>query len=450
MMGELGHLCLIVAWMLSLLQSVALYIYPKFKLHEALVCLTKRFPVSHCLLYTASLLTLFWALYSNDFSLQYVAANSNTHLLWYYRLCALWGAHEGSLLLWCWLLSLLTLIVTRERFCHAWSKQYRVKVVSYIAMVNAGLTGFILLTSNPFLRYLPHFPSQGRDLNPLLQDPGMIAHPPILYSGYVGYVIVFAMAMAALSKDHYEQRWIRWVTPWSRIAWSWLTLGIVLGSWWAYRELGWGGFWGWDPVENASFLPWLMGTALLHLQVVNNKSRRAQISALLVAMSCFILSLLGTFLVRSGVIVSVHAFAQDPSRGIGLLLLLTVVLFLVLTKFFMHSKKVFELAKQRENLRHVLLWAQAILFSLATCTVLLGTLYPMFSQIFFHESLSVGAPYFNSVMLPQVVLGLLLMVFLIGSMGVKSEEKSGILGLRIWLELLVSTLASLVFFLDSW
>ena len=311
MIVEIGHFALI----LSLGFSILLSIFPLWGAHvgnTAMMNTARPLAVGMFLSLLLSFVILSWAFYVNDFTVSYVASNSNSALPWYYRLTAVWGAHEGSLLLWVLIQAGWTVAVAI--FSRGMPQESVARVLAVMGMIGIGFLLFIILTSNPFERTLPHFPVDGRDLNPLLQDPGLIVHPPMLYMGYVGFSVAFAFAIASLMAGQLDTAWARWSRPWTTAAWVFLTLGIALGSWWAYYELGWGGWWFWDPVENASFMPWLAGTALMHSLAVTEKRGTFKAWTVLLAISAFSLSLLGTFLVRSGVLVSVHAFASDPTR----------------------------------------------------------------------------------------------------------------------------------------
>ncbi|HEV8693387.1 MAG TPA: heme lyase CcmF/NrfE family subunit, partial [Lysobacter sp.] len=325
------------------------------------------------------------------FSLKYVATNSNSLLPVVYRYTAVWGAHEGSLLLWALILALWTAAVAR--FSRRLPDEVIARVLGVMGIIALGFLAFLIFTSNPFERLLPAV-VEGRDLNPLLQDPGMIIHPPMLYTGYVGFSVPFAFAIAALLDGRIDARWLRWTRPWTNVAWAFLTLGIALGSWWAYYELGWGGWWFWDPVENASFMPWLAGAALLHSQAVTEKRGSFRGWTLLLAIATFSLSLLGTFLVRSGVLTSVHAFASDPARGLFVLTFLGIVIggSLVLYALRAPSDETgtpFGIAS-----RETLLLANNLLLSTACAMVLMGTLYPLLADALDLGKISVGPPYF--------------------------------------------------------
>ena len=344
---------------------------------------------------------------TNDFSVLNVATNSNSQLPLQYRLAATWGSHEGSLLLWTFMLTLWMVAVTL--FSNHLPSEMIARVLSVMAMISCGFLLFMLLTSNPFERLFPA-PADGRDLNPLLQDPAMVAHPPMLYMGYVGFCVAFAFAISALIGGKLDATWARWSRPWTTIAWMFLTCGIALGSFWAYYELGWGGWWFWDPVENASFMPWLVGTALIHSLAVTEKRGGFKSWTVLMAIAAFSLSLLGTFLVRSGVLTSVHAFANDPKRGTFILAFLTVVIGGSLALYAWRAKQVGLGSKFEVLSRESLLLTNNVLLIVAAGSVLLGTLYPLFVDALNLGKLSVGPPYFNTVFVPLMAPAM----FLIG------------------------------------
>ena len=354
-----------------------------------------------------AMLSLAYAFLVNDFSFVYVAQNSNTHLPWFYRVCALWGGHEGSLLLWVFILNLWTVavIVLNQSIELA----LLARVVSVLGFISAGFLLFLLTLSNPFSLAAERM-MDGRDLNPLLQDPGLIIHPPLLYMGYVGFSVSFAFAIAALLSGRFDKQWATWMRPWTLAAWCFLTWGIVSGSWWAYRVLGWGGWWFWDPVENASLLPWLAGTALIHSLLVVEKKELLKTWVILLAILTFALSLIGTFIVRSGILISVHAFAVDPWRGVFMLGLLVV---LIGTALAIYAFKIHRLKQQDLHVsllsRTTLLIVNNVLLSVMVFTVLLGTLYPLIIEVLGFGKLSVGAPYFNLVLTPFAILILFFM-----------------------------------------
>ncbi|MDI9818587.1 MULTISPECIES: heme lyase CcmF/NrfE family subunit [unclassified Legionella] len=343
----------------------------------------------------------------DDFSVTYVLTNSSVSLPWFYKLCAVWGGHEGSMLLWVAILSLWMLAISF--FSSALDKAMRARVLAVLGFLSAGFILFLLATSNPFGRQFQLLQTQGRDLNPLLQDPGFLFHPPMLYMGYVGFSVAFSFAIAALWVGRVESSWAKWTRPWTLAAWCCLTTGITLGSWWAYRELGWGGWWFWDPVENASFMPWLVGTALIHSLAVSEQRKQFKAWTLLLAITAFSLSLIGTFLVRSGVLTSVHAFAVDPQRGLYILGFLLVVIGGSLVLFALRAQTL----QSRDNLslvsRESALLLNNVLLAVIMLTVLMGTVYPLLIDGLGLGKLSVGAPYFNSVFVPLMIPLLVLM-----------------------------------------
>ena len=341
----------------------------------------------------------------NDFSVEYVASHSNSALPHYYRIAGVWGGHEGSLLLWALMLGVWMTAVTV--FSRHLPDDMVARVLGVMGLVSIGFLLFMLFTSNPFMRLFPA-PADGRDLNPLLQDPGMVMHPPMLYMGYVGFSVAFAFAIAALLAGRLDAAWARWSRPWTTVAWAFLTVGIALGSWWAYYELGWGGWWFWDPVENASFMPWLVGTALIHSLAVTEKRGSFRSWTVLLAISAFALSLLGTFLVRSGVLTSVHAFATDPARGVFILMFLTVVIGGSLVLFAWRTARIGLGGSFEPVSRESFLLSNNVLLAAATGSVLLGTLYPLALDALGLGKISVGPPYFDAVfaaiMAPAVFL----------------------------------------------
>ena len=340
---------------------------------------------------------LAYSFITNDFSVLNVATNSNSQLPLHYRLAATWGSHEGSLLLWTFMLTIWMVAVTL--FSKHLPDEIVARVLSVMAVISTGFLLFMLLTSNPFDRLFP-VPPDGRDLNPLLQDPAMVAHPPMLYMGYVGFSVAFAFAISALIGGKLDATWARWSRPWTTVAWMFLTCGIALGSFWAYYELGWGGWWFWDPVENASFMPWLVGTALIHSLAVTEKRGGFKSWTVLLAITAFSLSLLGTFLVRSGVLTSVHAFATDPKRGIFILAFLTLIIGGSLALYAWRAKQVGLGSKFDLLSRESLLLTNNVLLIVAAGSVLLGTLYPLLVDALNLGKLSVGPPYFNTVFVP--------------------------------------------------
>ena len=347
---------------------------------------------------------LAYSFITNDFSVLIVASHSNSQLPLMYRFAAVWGGHEGSLVLWILLLSIWTIAVAVSS--RRLPEYLSARIVGVMGFISAGLILYIVLASNPFLRLSP-VPIDGNDLNPLLQDPAMAIHPPMLYTGYVGFSVAFAFAIAAMLAGRIDQQWARWARPWTTAAWMFLTVGIALGSWWAYYELGWGGWWFWDPVENASFMPWLIGTALIHSLAVTEKRGLFKSSTLLLAIGAFSLSLLGTFLVRSGVLVSVHAFASDPTRGVFILTLLAVVIGGALGLFAWRAPRLDRSVGFKPFSRETFLLINTILLSIATGLILLGTIYPLIVDAMNLGKISVGKPYFETIfllpMLPLVI-----------------------------------------------
>lgn len=349
---------------------------------------------------------LAWSFYIDDFSVAYVANHSNSLLPLQYKISAVWGGHEGSLLLWALILAGWSLSVSL--FSKGLPLDMLARVLSVMGFIAVGFLLFMILTSNPFDRILPNIPQDGGDLNPLLQDFGLIIHPPMLYMGYVGFSVVFAFAIAALLSGRLDSAWARWSRPWTNLAWAFMTVGIALGSWWAYYELGWGGWWFWDPVENASFMPWLVGTALIHSLVMTEKRGVFKNWTLLLAIFTFSLSLLGTFLVRSGVLTSVHAFATDPSRGIFILAFLALVIGGSLTLFALRAPVLKSFSGFTVLSREAFLLINSILLVVAANFVLLGTLYPLITEALNAGKISVGEPYFNfffvKLMIPVALL----------------------------------------------
>ncbi|QKX17960.1 heme lyase CcmF/NrfE family subunit [Microbulbifer sp. YPW1] len=406
MSPELGHFALIV----GLLLSVALSVVPLLGTYTGRVLwMDTARPLSlGVLAFTAvSFVCLTVAFVNSDFTVAYVAQNSNSILPMIYKITAVWGGHEGSILLWLLMLAGWTAAVAL--FSRQLPEVLVARVLSVLGMLLIGFFLFILLTSNPFDRILPFPPNDGSDLNPLLQDPGMIIHPPLLYMGYVGFSVAFAFAIAALLEGRLDSAWARWARPWTAVAWSFLTLGIALGSWWAYYELGWGGWWFWDPVENASFMPWLVGTALLHSLAVTEKRGLFRSWTILLSIFAFGLSLLGTFLVRSGVLTSVHAFATDPLRGGFILAFLAVVVGASLLLFAVRAPAVSAGSVFSVRSRETFLLGNNIVLILIMAVVITGTLYPLLADALGWGKISVGPPFFNMFFVPlMLVLSLLL------------------------------------------
>ncbi len=438
MIPELGHLLLYVA----LGAALALGVLPLAgaqRDRRDWMLLARPLAWVQGVLVLAAFVLLSASFVRNDFSVLYVASNSNTALPLFYRLAAVWGGHEGSLLLWVLMLNVWTVAVAR--FSHRLPLPFVARILGVMGLVAVGFLLFMLFTSNPFDRLLPAAPD-GRDLNPLLQDPGMVIHPPMLYMGYVGFSVAFAFAIAALLGGNLDAAWARWTRPWTTAAWVFLTFGIGLGSWWAYNELGWGGWWFWDPVENASFMPWLTGTALIHSLAVSEKRGSFKVWTVWLAIMAFSLSLLGTFLVRSGVLSSVHAFATDPRRGLFILAFLVIVIGSSLLLFAWRAGRVG--LGQRFGLlsRESLLLVNNMMLAVATGAVLLGTLYPLFLDALGMGKISVGPPYFDTVF--GLLMAPLVLVMGIGPLTRWKNDEAGPLARRLALPLMASVVAALV------
>ncbi|MUG32005.1 MULTISPECIES: heme lyase CcmF/NrfE family subunit [Psychrobacter] len=403
---ELGYFALVASMVLALLQVVL----PTFGIVRQQPHLQRLAPSLAWAQFVAvglSFLALMAGFYYNDFTLVYVAQHSNSLLPWYYKLSATWGGHEGSLLLWVTILAGWSSMVAW--FSRGLPLNMRARVLVILAAVQLMMLAMLIFTSSPFDRTLPNVPVDGADLNPLLQDPGLIFHPPMLYMGYVGMAVPFAFCMAALWAGRLDAVWTRWSRPWALAAWGFLTLGIALGSWWAYYELGWGGWWFWDPVENASLMPWLACTALIHSLAVTEKRGVFKAWTIMLSIFAFALSLLGTFLVRSGVITSVHSFAADPTRGLAILAILGVVIGSGLFVFAVRGWRLTVESHYGLKSRETLLVINNIVILVATLVVLLGTLYPIIADSFNLGQVSVGPPYFNALFVPLAWLILLTM-----------------------------------------
>ena len=393
MIPEVGHFALIIALCLALVQTIVPVLGAQTRTVQW-IAVAKPAARGQFLFIIISYACLTYSFINSDFSVLYVANNSNTVLPTHYKISAVWGAHEGSLLLWVLMLGIWTFAVTI--FSRSLPDDMVARVLGVMGFVSVGFLLFMLLTSNPFERIFPS-PVEGRDLNPLLQDPGLVIHPPMLYMGYVGFSVAFAFAIAALLGGKLDSVWARWSRPWVIYAWVFLTVGITLGSWWAYHELGWGGWWFWDPVENASFMPWLVGTALIHSLAVTDKRSSLKSWTVLLAIFAFSLSLLGTFLVRSGILVSVHAFATDPARGLYILIFLAVVIGGSLILYAVRAPHIRSSGQFDVFSRETALLVNNVLLLVAMLTILVGTLYPLFMSAFNLPSLSVGKPYFDLV-----------------------------------------------------
>ncbi|OHC66751.1 MAG: c-type cytochrome biogenesis protein CcmF [Rhodocyclales bacterium RIFCSPLOWO2_02_FULL_63_24] len=441
MTPELGHFALILAFVVSVVQGVLPLLGAQregFGGRAQWIALARPAAQTQFLLIAVAFGCLAQSFLANDFSVAYVAQHSNTQLPTLYRFAAVWGGHEGSLLLWVLMLSGWSAAVSLA------SRQLPevmvARVLAVLGLVGIGLLAFVLFTSNPFERLLPAA-AEGRDLNPLLQDPGLVFHPPMLYMGYVGFSVAFAFAIAALISGRLDAAWARWSRPWTTAAWIFLTFGIALGSWWAYYELGWGGWWFWDPVENASFMPWLVGTALIHSLAVTEKRGAFKNWTVLLAIAAFSLSLLGTFLVRSGVLTSVHAFASDPRRGVFILVLLAVVVGSSLALFAWRAPKVSVGGSFGLVSRETMLLVNNVLLVVAAGSVLLGTLYPLLIDALGMGKLSVGPPYFNTVFVPVMVPLLVLMA--IGPMAHWKHADLKAIARRLRLSLALAVIAGI-------
>lgn len=435
MIAEIGQFWLIATMILSSVAIVSVsYGITKNKTQWAI----SVFPLSllSCLFCILSIAALGYGFYIDDFSIRYIAEHSNSALPVFFKIAAIWGGHEGSLLFWVLTLTLWAGLITlyRKRIEQA----YVIRVLLVLNTLIVIFSVFTIFASNPFIIYV-NTPLEGRDLNPMLQDIGLIFHPPLLYLGYVGFAATFAFALAALMMKDVPLTWVYYARNWTLLAWALLTAGISLGSWWAYYELGWGGWWFWDPVENASLLPWLTGTALLHTLIASHKQQQLLKTSAVLALITFSLSILGTFVVRSGVLTSVHAFAVDPTRGIILLLILLVVLLVSFSMYSLKSKQLQSKPITHFISRDFLFLLLAGLFAIATITVLLGTFYPMIFQIFGLGNISVGAPYFNLLFVPMAILALLMMTV---SIFVQWNKKSEIATNRNGLLLVLGSIIS--------
>ena len=453
MVPELGHFALIVALCLAIVQTVLPITGAALKIKPWMV-MARPLAQGQLVFVAIAFGCLTYAFVVNDFSVLYVAGHSNSLLPLQYRISGVWGGHEGSLLLWALFLALWAAAVTV--FSRHLPEDMVARVIGVMGFVSVGFLLFMLLTSNPFERLLPPAPD-GRDLNPLLQDPGLVIHPPLLYMGYVGFSVAFAFAIAALLSGRLDAAWARWSRPWTVVAWVFLSGGIALGSWWAYYELGWGGWWFWDPVENASFMPWLVGTALVHSLVVTEKRGGFKSWTVLLAICAFSLSLLGTFLVRSGVLTSVHAFATDPERGTFILAFLVVVVGISLLLYAWRAPKVGLGGKFDMVSKETMLLSNNVILAVAAAMVLLGTLYPLLvdgladmGMLPESSKVSVGAPYFNSLFVPLMMP----LVFLMGFGPIARWKKASMpeLAVRLRWAFVTSLVVAVVspFFMGDW
>ncbi|MGK0442218.1 MAG: cytochrome c-type biogenesis protein CcmF [Pseudohongiellaceae bacterium] len=440
MLAEYGHFALIIAFCLAVLQ-ILLPVIGVWQKNTVLMSTARSLAAGQFTFITLALAVLTALFLQDDFSVMLVANHSNTLLPDMYKMSAVWGNHEGSLLLWVWILSLWSLAVA------LFSKQLPLdmlaRVLSVMGIIAVGFLLFSLLTSNPFERQLFNTPLEGADLNPLLQDFGLIIHPPMLYFGYVGFSVAFSFAIAALSSGRLDAAWAKWSRPWTNIAWAFLTVGIALGSWWAYYELGWGGWWFWDPVENASFMPWIIGTALIHSLAATEKRGVFKSWTVLLAIIAFSLSLLGTFLVRSGVLTSVHSFAADPERGMFILAFLLIVVGGSLTLYAFRAPSVAGRATFTWLSRELFLLINNVVLLVAMLTVLFGTLFPLMMDALGYGKYSVGPPYFNAVFVPLMAI---LFIFMgIGPSTRWKQTEAAFLRRQLLVAAVVSVICGVVF-----
>ena len=432
MIPELGNFALMMALVIAIVQTVLPIAGAQARIHQWMAIAAPAAQAQFIFVLVA-FVCLTAAFLQADFSVRYVMMNSNAELPVMYKISAVWGAHEGSLLLWALILAAWGTAVSW--FSRGLPIEFKARVLGVLGFISIGFLLFMLLTSNPFDRILPA-PPHGRDLNPLLQDPGLIIHPPLLYMGYVGLSVPFAFAIAALLDGRLDPAWTRWTRPWTTVAWVFLTAGITLGSWWAYNELGWGGWWFWDPVENASFMPWLIATALIHSLAVTEKRGAFRAWTVLLSIFGFSLSLLGTFLVRSGVLVSVHAFATDPERGMFILMFLAVVIGGALLLYAWRATQVSGGGQFTTMSRETLLLVNNVLLVVACAAVLLGTLYPLLSDAFMSDKISVGKPFFDTVFVPLMLP--LAFVLGIGPLTRWKRDNTGLLAKRLRVSLVLA------------
>ena len=439
MIPEFGQFALVLALVLALLQA-SLPLYGSLAGVPPWIAVARPAARGHLLLVAVAFACLTYAFITDDFSVTYVANHSNSHLPLIYRISGVWGGHEGSLLLWSLILAVWGGAVAA--FTRQLPDIIIARVLSVMAMISVGFLLFMLLTSNPFARLFPP-PAEGRDLNPLLQDIGLAVHPPMLYIGYTGFAVAFAFAIAALIGGRLDSAWARWSRPWTNIAWVFLTIGIALGSWWAYYELGWGGWWFWDPVENASFMPWLVGTALIHSLAATEKRGVFKAWTVLLAVFAFSLSLLGAFLVRSGVLTSVHAFATDPARGLFILIFLGLVSGGSLALYAWRAPAVVSHGRFSPVSRETAILINNVFFGTLCFTVLTGTLYPLILDALTGAKISVGAPYFNFLF--AVIGAPLVLLIGVGALLHWKKDKPGRLRFKLALPALASLAVGLLF-----
>ncbi|WP_417700086.1 heme lyase CcmF/NrfE family subunit [Pseudoalteromonas lipolytica] len=445
MIPELGYFSLTLAMVLSVL----LCIFPLWGAHTGNLRLMRAAPslaVGQFVFVLLSFAALIYASLTDDFTVSYVAYHSSSTLPWYYKITSTWGGHEGAILLWLVMQAGWTAVVAMRSKSLPWV--LRARVLGVLGFLGVGFMLYTLLMSSPFERLLPYFPVEGRDLNPLLQDPGMIIHPPLLYMGYVGLSVSFAFAIAALLTGKLDNTWAKWSRPWTMTAWGFLTFGITIGSWWAYSELGWGGWWFWDPVENASLMPWLVATVLLHSLSTTEKRGVFKSWTVLLAIAAFSLSLLGTFIVRSGIIVSVHAFASDPNRGMFILAFLAIVVGGGLSLYALRVSQVKSEGRYKFASREVALWLNNIFLVVATLIVLLGTLLPMIHKELGLGSISIGEPFFNKMFAILLVPFAILMG--IGPLLRWKQNKWSMLQNKLALSAVVSVVATAAWLYSSY
>ena len=446
MIPEIGHFALIIALCLALALSY-FGLIGAYRQHNDLMSLVNPLTYAQCLLVVISFFCLTYSFISDDFTVLYVSNNSHTELPSLFKISAVWGAHEGSLLLWILILTVWMVLVAKNS--DQVPRLFISRVIGILSLLNFGFLLFTLFTSNPFLRLTPA-PFEGADLNPLLQDIGLAIHPPILYVGYVGFAVAYAFAIAAMLSGNLDKQWAKWTRPWTTAAWLFLTIGIALGSWWAYYELGWGGWWFWDPVENASFMPWLVGTALIHSLAVTEKRGLFKSWTLLLAISAFSLSLLGTFLVRSGILISVHAFATDPARGIFILMLLLLVIGGGLLLYAFKAQSIDDDVGFNILSRETFLLLNNVLLVIAATLILLGTLAPLVLEVFNAGKISIGPPWFELAM----IVPMLPLIILIGVGMNTSWIKQSAMSLQkkllppVFLSILIGIIVPLYFYGD--
>ncbi|MBT3548899.1 MAG: heme lyase CcmF/NrfE family subunit [Gammaproteobacteria bacterium] len=446
MISYIGSFLILIALLNASLLVLARPIFSKISTdYDSLILSTSKLQFPLVLIAFICLIASF---VNDDFSLRYISSNSNSALPFFYKISATWAGHEGSMLLWCLILSFWTFMASI--YSKSLNIEFRTKFLSIMGFLNLGFLLFLVFTSNPFEKNIS-IPIDGKDLNPLLQDFGLIVHPPMLYMGYVGLSVVFSFAVTCLLQNDFKREWARWVRPWALISWSFLTLGIALGSWWAYYELGWGGWWFWDPVENASFMPWLVTTALIHSLITCEQKAMFKNWTILLSIIAFSLSLLGTFLVRSGILISVHSFANDPARGAFILLFLTIIVGGSLLIYFKNAPKIQDNISFDFFSRESFFLINNILLVTATFTILLGTIYPLLLDLLGLEKISVGVPYYNAVFLPIMTPLVLLAGYIPIMFSSKSKNKKYMIShlLLSFLIVILFTLFS-IYFLDNY